>query len=260
MYHTLTLWSITIALTGIWVIFFIITFLRIVYRESYIYESINFDDFFKYSPVVVILTYILASRLWYLINELVILPTSSEQILLYLSPVWRKFSLIGIVLWISLWIWSFLKKQPQENRILRIDIFFKATCWSLIPLWIFLVLGDSFIGLPTQSNIWVSAIKVDSALALYNKVIPIWIGISIIGILWVTAESLLKKHLYTWHGYAWIGLILIGLAYITVYQNYARRVLSSIWNIRLDIKQYILIIIALIFFFMWLRHRKKSIS
>jgi hypothetical protein len=260
MYHTFTLWSITIALTGIWVIFFIVTFLRIVHRESYTYESINFDGFFKYSPMIVILTYLLASRWWYFINELVILPTSSEQILLYLSPVWRKFSLLGIIAWIGLSVWSFLKKQPQKDRIIRIDIFFKATCRSLIPLWIFLVLWDSFIGLPTQSSIWVSAIKVDSALGLYNKVLPIWIGISIIGILWVTAESLFKKYLHQWHWYAGIGLILIGFAYITIYQNYARRILSSLWDTRLDVKQYVLVIIALGFLYVWWRHRRRSIS
>ena len=256
MYHTLTLWSLVISMTWIWVIVSIITFLSVVARESKKHAVINYWIFFRYSPFIIITAYLIWAWARYFTNELIPFPTSIEQILLYISPVWWEFSLLWIIIWVLIACRSFLQKQIYQQTIIRIDIWFKSLCRAMIPLWIFLLLWDAFIGIPTTSSIWVSAIKPDSAVALYNKVLPLGLWISLIGIIGVWFESFVTHWLKPWHWFAWFAWIAWALAYLTLYQQYARRILILVWDIRFDIKQYFLIALAIYFIILRNLYRK----
>ncbi len=52
--------------------------------------------------------------------------------------------------------------------------------WALIPLGVCLLMGDNFIGKQTNGGIYVSAIRSDSAVAIYDKVIPLGLYLSIL--------------------------------------------------------------------------------
>lgn len=239
------------------IIIFIGTVAWVIRKKTSSYTILNFDSFFIRLPIIVLCSYLAWTWSWYVINQLVLFPTSFEQILLYISPSWRNFSLLWLFIGWILGFWSFLSRQPNEHRALRVDIFFEAICVWMIPLWIFLVLGDSFIWMPTQWILWISAIQSDSKLALYNSVLPIWFGISLIGMIgyWI---SLLFRH-KRMHGYwyLWFSIITLSIGFLTIYQNYARRIITVIAWMRLDIKQYILFLIALLFLLLWYRSRKQ---
>ena len=227
------------------------------YYKSSKYPALSFDAFFSHLPVLIIISYLMWSRAWYFINQLVIFPTSFEQLLLYLTPTWRNFSLLWIVLWATIWIWLFLKKYNQTIRTQWIDVFFESLSLWLIPLWIFLVLWDSFIWLPTQSIIWVSAIRADSQLALYNSVLPLWFGVTLLWVLTYAWCSIFRTKRNPWYGYLWLAWILVAVSVLTIYQNYARRLIVSIGDIRLDIKQYAFFLLAGVLVGVRLRIRKK---
>jgi hypothetical protein len=258
MYHMVTIGDIAISMVWLGILVFIAVVTSVIWQRSSKFVALNFDKFFAHLPLIVLSCYLIWSWSWYAINQLVLLPTSLEQILLYASPSWRNFSLLWVLIWWVIGFWSFLTKQPKHHRALRVDIFFEAICIGMIPLWIFLVLGDSFIWVPTQGALWVSAIQANSKLALYNSVLPIWFGISLIGMVWYWILAIRRNKRTPWYGYLWFSALSILVAFLTLYQNYARRIIVLIGDTRLDVKQYVLAIIAVYFIVIWYRSRNNT--
>lgn len=257
MYHIFTIGDIAISMVWLGILIFICIVTFIIRRKTSKFAALSFDKFFIHLPFIVLWSYLAWSWFWYVINQLVLIPTSFEQLFLYLSPTWRNFSLLWIIIWALLWFWSFLSKQPYHHRSLRVDVFFEAVCIGVIPLGVFLVLGDSFIWIPTDWILWVSAIQADSKLALYNSVLPIWFGLSLAGMIGYGIMVLWRNSWNPWYWYLWFAMLSIVLAWLTLYQNYARRVITVIGEVRLDIKQYILLAISV--YLMIVRYRSKRV-
>jgi hypothetical protein len=77
-------------------------------------------------------------------------------------------------------IGMFLKKIIRvENRKNRADILFFAFSLAIVPLGIFLMFGDNFIGFPTDSIIGVKSLHFESQLNKFNAVLPIGLFLSI---------------------------------------------------------------------------------
>lgn len=258
MYHMFTIGDIAISMVWLGVIVFIITLSWVVWWKASKNNQLNFDSFFPRLPFIILCSYLAWSRSWHVINQLILFPTSFEQVLLYFSPSGRNFSLLWLILWWIAGFLSFLRKQPQQHHTLRIDIFFEAVCIWMIPLWVFLVLWDSFIGMPTQWILWVSAIQADSKLALYNSVLPLWFGVSLIGMIgyWISAVWRHTRRSGYW--YIWFAILSVLIGTLTIYQNYARRIITMIGDTRLDIKQYVLAVVALLFVVARYRSKEKQ--
>jgi len=135
----------------------------------------------------------------------------------------------------------FLKKIVRiENRKNRADILFFAFSLSIVPLGIFLMLGDNFIGFPTDSVIGVKSLHFESQLNKFNAVYPIGLFLSI-GSLMVALFILILKWSKKRTGYGILGFaILLFVINITLMlQQYPRYGVISLGSVMLDIKQYI---------------------
>jgi hypothetical protein len=87
----------------------------------------------------------------------------------------------------------FLRKIPRiENKKIWIDILFFAFSLSIVPLGIFLLLGDNFIGLPTTAGIGVKALHFESQLNKFDAVYPIGLFLSIGALLSTLTVWILK--------------------------------------------------------------------
>lgn len=79
-------------------------------------------------------------------------PTNGAEFLTLLSPYGYKFHFAGLLLGILIAIVIFLKNIKRiENKKIWMDILFFSLTLSLVPLGIFLLMGDNFIGTQTHS-------------------------------------------------------------------------------------------------------------
>jgi len=173
MYHYITLGDAKIYLTGIGIILFLATFLVSVryYCKKY---QLNFSTFFHFVPQSILIIYLLGTYSRYLIESFIVFPTDPQQRLLYLTPQGYTFHFVGIVIGVFLCAHRFFKRAIKaDQRRLWLEVFFHSLMRALIPLGVCLLMGDNFIGKQADGGIYVSAIRSDSAVAIYDKVIPL---------------------------------------------------------------------------------------
>lgn len=246
-------------MAGLGIVAFLAVFLWALFLQC-TKRNLEFKKFLNQLPLLVIAVYLFSSRSHYAINELILFPLSLEQVYLYLTPQWRHFSLIWIIIALLYMVRRFLLMQAPIQRAAWIDSLFVASASGLIPLGIFLLLGDSFIGLPTQGSLWVSAIKEDSALGIYNQVLPLG---GLLSLVWLVSTwwIMLRQHwLRKGFGYLWFSFVALSLCLITVFQIYPRRLIMMLWDVRVDFKQYFLLLVSIGFLIRWYLHSRSMRS
>jgi hypothetical protein len=167
-----------------------------------------------------------------------------------LSPYGYHFHFIGILLGLSIALWIFFKQITRlENKKLYSDVIFFSLTASIIPLGLFLLLGDNFIGKPTDGRWSVQALHTESTLNKFTAVYPIGLFLAI-GAMGLYIGMAIRKHLTKKIGIGMLGCVAI-LAIINIcllYQQYPRYGVIPFGVHTLDIKQYVsflFIIIAL---------------
>lgn len=141
-----------------------------------------------------------------------------------LTPYGYKFHFTGILLGLTIAIVRFMKKQKRyENKRIRIDILFISLALAIIPLGIFLLLGDHFIGKPTDSLIGIKPLHPDSELNKFSSVYPIGLFLSIGSLLVLLLFAILKKVKQRF-GLGLLGFIglLIMTNIVLLFQQYPR--------------------------------------
>ncbi len=240
MYPYITLWESKIYMTWLWIIIiFLIFFWVVFYLSKRTFQ--NFWKFFYWLPFFTISIYIfwllttfILEKWWW--------PSSATTFFNSLSPYWYKFHFVWILLWIVLSISIFIKNLFRvESKKVWIDILFFWISFSIVPLWIFLMLWDNFLWMPTTSELLgIKALHFESQLNKFNAVYPIWLFLSISAILSIIITRLfkiIKKK--TWYGILWFAILLFLSNIIFLFQQYPRYVVIWIWKTTLDIKFYL---------------------
>lgn len=291
MFPYITIGWYDIYMTWLWIFFSVLCFIFLVshYWNKY---PLNFWRFFNFVPVILFLPYFFWSYFYYLVelwlprlmnlfdytiqNFVVwnvfsliyqfinIIPMSSEDWLLIISPYWYKFHFIWVSIWLFLAIFIFFKFVKSNNEALkRIDIFFYAISLSIIPLWIFLLLWDNFIWRATDSIWWVTSFMEDSELYKYDKVYPVGLFVSFV---WLFSFffsffiNYLKKKYGI--GMVWFISLLLLMNIPFFFQQYPRHLVFTFCSVvmqdsycpdllsefKLDIKNYWTIIMSIIIF------------
>ena len=78
------------------------------------------------------------------------------------------------------WRRFFKKIFMKTERYKWVDVMFYSFSAAMIPLGLFLMLGDTFIGKPTDAWFGVVALLNDSAWTNFGRVLPLGIFVSII--------------------------------------------------------------------------------
>lgn len=260
MFPYITLWWAKIYMTGFGIVIWFIIFLGISYYLIKKYHQ-DFWKFFYRLPLLTILIYLI----WVYVDfalTISIFPRNRNEFLMLISPYWYKFHFAWILIWIMIAFKIFFKKiKRNENKKIRIDIFFYSIWLSMIPIGIFLLLWDNFIGKSCHEFICIKPLNIESELNKFNWVFPAWLFISIWAFISVFLTWMLRrKKQQFWLWIIWfIILIIITNIVIMVFQNYPKYWTISIQWIIFDIKQYVSFIAIMMLIYSQQKRKRDQI-
>lgn len=225
-------------MTGIWIIFFLISFISV---SKYLCKKWH-QDFYKifyWLPIAIVIIYFLWSYAHFFLNFWLI-PKNLEQINILISPYGYKFNFVGILIGIIVSFFIFFRNiKRYENKKIWIDIMFFSFVLSLIPLWIFLVFGDNFIWKFNAGWFSVKPLTTQSELNKFGSVYPVWLFLSFMSIFVVLLTAIIRKTKKRyWDGILGFVYLLIGINIVFVFQQYPKYGVISFWWLILDIKHY----------------------
>lgn len=255
MYPYITLFGEKLFMTGIGIVAAFLTFLIVSIYLTKRYHQ-NFWKFFYWMPLLIILCYFFGSYVQFFFDYGWI-PTSGMEFLTLLSPYGYKFHFVGLLVGIVLAIAVFLRNIKRvENKRIWIDILFYSITLSLVPLGLFLLMGDNFIGNSTSSFLGIKSFHSESQWNKFNLVYPIGMFLSVGALLVAWYITVVKKKFGI--GMLGFAIMLVVLALILMLQQYPRHGVVTIWGIMFDIKQYAALLIALRCFFIYRKWRKTE--
>lgn len=241
-------------MTGIGIVVSFLVFISIALYLTKKYHQ-NFWKFFYWLPLLIVLTYFLWSYVNFLF-DIGIVPTTWSELVTLISPYGYKFHFMGLLIGLFISISMFLKKITRiENKKIRSDILFFSFALSLVPLWLFLLMGDNFIGSTTTSWLGIKSLHSDSQRNKFNLVYPIGLFLSLWSLFVALTIKIIKKKKF---GYGMLGfaVILILISLILLLQQYPRRIVFSLWSLMFDLKQYSGVLVALIAYFAYRKRQK----
>ena len=241
-------------MTGIGIVVSFLVFIGIARYLTKKYHQ-NFWKLFYWLPFLIVLTYFLGSYVNF-VFEVGVFPTNWSEFVTLLSPYGYKFHLLWLLIGLFISISVFLKKITRvENKKVWSDILFFSLALSLVPLWLFLLMGDNFIGTTTNTWLGIKSLHSDSQRNKFNLVYPIGLFLSLGSLFVVLGIKILKKKKF---GYGMLGfaVMLILVSLILLLQQYARHAVFSLGNVMFDIKQYSAWILALICYLAYKRRQK----
>lgn len=258
MFPFIEILGFKVSMTAIGIILALITFLITSYQLC----KTNHQDFYKLFyqiPIWIIVAYLLWRYSSFVLENSTLIPHSQEDILSILSPKNFELHYVGLLITAIIGLGVFFGSiKRTENKKIRADIFFSSFCNALIVLGIFLTLGDTFIGKPTDSIIAIKALQEESGLTKFDGVYPIGLFLSVGALIIHIAITFLKIFTKK-NGRGLLGMIavIILLNVCFLYQNYPRYGLISIGNTTRDIKQYLSVATIILLMIMMYRRNKK---
>ncbi len=262
MYHYITLGDLKIYLTGIGIVLFLGTFLISLRHYCRRYQ-LPFAQFFRTVPHSILIIYLLATYSRYLVESFIVFPTDPQQRLLYLTPKGYTFHFLWILIGVLVCIHWFFKHHVAkgEQRQQWLEAFFHSLMRAIIPLGICLLMGENFIGKQIDWWIYVSAIRNDSAVAVYDKVIPLGLYLSILWLAWhffaiFLEHKFAKKNMQSW-GYLAFSAFSFALSILLLRQQYPRHLVMQIGGTSIDMKQYLLWICAAFFLYKYKKYQQQ---
>lgn len=257
MYPYIELYWTKLHMTGIWIIVWIICFLYFTYFYAKRY-GLNFWKFFNRVPVFLGLPYILGSYVHSFFANGLYIPGSFQEILFLLTPYGYTFHFVWVTLWFALAVILFLRSVKIQVEMYKwIDVLFYALCLSLIPVWIILLLWDTFIWRPTNSIFWVTSFLEDSRLTKLIKAYPLGLILSFIAVLnfaGVLLYYFIRRRYWIWV-YGFI-VLLLSMNIVFYFQNYDKYIVFQLFWYILDIKNYWTILLSIFIWFYYSKYLK----
>jgi len=246
------LWTTKISMFWLWVACSLFVFCYSCYRYCIKYQ-LDFRRLFFAFPRFFFVIYLVWKIVWFLLSSAPwsLLSLSSRSYIL--SPNGSDFHYVGVILW-SLWaFWLFMRGKTKNTVKTLVDMFFQASMYSSILLWVFLTLSDQVIWLPNDHG-WFAmrALVSYSAVSQYGQVYPYGIVISIIAAVSLLSTKLLDRFLNrTGIGYLGFALFFLLMNYGFSYELYDKHGVIWLRWTQFDIKHYLnlfLVVICCIFY------------
>ena len=250
------LWGSKFYMTGIGIIVSFLVFIGVALYLSKRYHQ-NFWKLFYWLPLLIVLTYFLWSYTNF-VFDVGMIPTTWAEFVTLLSPYGYKFHFMGLLVGLFISMFVFLKKITRvENKKVWSDILFFSLALSVVPLWLFLLMWDNFIGNTTTTWLGIKSLHSDSQRNKFNLVYPIGLFLSLWSLIVVLFIKILKKKKF---GYGMLGfaVILVLISLILILQQYSRHAVISLWSFMFDIKQYSAWFFALVAYLTY-RKRQKDV-
>jgi len=226
-------------MTWIWIVVFLLSFIIVSRYLCYKWHQ-DFYKLFYWLPIAILITYFMWSYVQFFLN-FGLIPQSVEELKILFSPYWYNFHFVWLLIWFMISIVLFFKKiQRYETKRIWADILFLSLWLSFVPLWIFLMLGDNFIGKPNSWFFSLKPLTTESELNKFNGVYPIGLFMSVMSIFVVLLTYFIKKqvkHFGAW--ILWFVFLIIWMNVTFMFQQYPRYGIMTLWWITFDVKHYI---------------------
>lgn len=264
MYPIITIGSHVLDMTGLSIVISLIILLISV--AVLVHKSrLQFVKFFYWLPIPLILTYLLGQYVSFVMLYQTIIPLTLTEWKIMLSPYGYHFHIIGIILALLVSLWLLLQKMPSRHeRRLWINIIASSVSFMMIPLWVWLLMGDHLIGLPTTWPRGIETLRPDiSRRSDYGPIYPIGLYIALLGLITFIVQRLgqhMKRPSGQW--YMTIALIIIGIGLIWTFVNTPKYLVMQIWPMRRDVTTYLCFGVAAWFLqqYMIEQYRVSSLS
>lgn len=261
MFPYFEVFGLKMYMTGIWIIFFLVSFISV---SKYLCNKWH-QDFYKifyWLPIAIIIIYFMWSYIQFFLS-FGIIPISWEELNILISPYGYDFHFVGILIGVIISLFIFFRNiKRDENKKIRIDILFFSSVLSLIPLGIFLVFGDNFIWKSNAGRFSVKPLTTQSELNKFGSVYPVWLFLSFMSIFVVIITSIIKKKRKRFgDGILGFVYLLLGMNIVFMFQQYPRYGIISIWWLTFDIKHYVsffVIMFCLHLYYKW--NQKNNVS
>jgi len=242
-------------MTAIGIILAFVTFLIV----AYLLCKKTHQDFYKLFfqvPWWIMVAYFLWSYVSFILVQGSFFPSSWSDFLLILFPKNYSIHFVGLMIAALITIGSFLASIKRiENKKIRADILFSGISSACIVLGVFFVLGDHFIGEPTDSFLAIQALSPESNLTKFNGVYPVWLFLSfwalVVHVIFNSIRIFFKKN-GIWM--LWFVALILVLDICFYFQSYPKYGVSSLFGFSLDIKHYIsffLMVILIVCYWKW---------
>lgn len=128
-----------------------------------------------------------------------LLPKSWGDIISILRPDNFNLHSVGIFTAVMISFGTFFASiKRTENKKIWADILFSASCNAMVLLGLFLTLGDTFVGKPTDSIFAIRALQPESGLTKFDGVYPVGIflslGVLIVDVIITFLKIIFKKN------------------------------------------------------------------
>ena len=225
-------------MTGIWIVVFLLTFIVV---SRYLCKKWH-QDFYKlfyWLPIAIVITYFMWAYVQFFL-DFGLIPHSLEELKILFSPYGYDFHFIGLIIWLLISMFLFFRKiQRYETKRIRVDIMFFSLVLSLIPMWLFLIFGDNFIGKPSNGFLTLKPLTTESELNKFNGVYPIGLFLSFAAAISVLLAYFIKKKRKQFgEGILWFIFLIMWLNIVFMFQQYPRYGIMSFGGMTFDIKQY----------------------
>ncbi len=238
MYPYIEIFWITMHMTWIGIVVFILTFILVSYYLTNKYHQ-DFLKLFYWLPMMVILMYCFWSYFMF-IFEYGLFPTNMSELAALAFPVNYTFSFAWVLFgFLVSNIIFFSKIKRLETKKVWIDIIFLSTTLALVPLWLFAVFGDTFVGKINEWWLSIKSLHPQSQLNKYNWVLPVGLFLSIWALFCSFAFVLFQRK-YKKFGLwlLWFVVLLIWINLVFFFQQYPKNMPINIIWITFDIKHY----------------------
>ncbi len=247
MYPFIELFGLKISMNALGIVLWIATFLLVTYSLC----KKNHQDFLKLFyqiPWWVLVCFILWSYVGYALTNGVLIPASWSEFWTIFIPKNNNVHFVGLLLAAVICISIFFSSIKRvENKKIWADILFLGISSACIVLGIFFVLGDTFIGKPTESFLWVQALSQESNLTKFNGVYPVGLFLSfwalIVHFIFNSIRIFFKKNGCGLLGFIFLLIVLNVCFFFQAYPRYG--VFSIGWGI-IDIKQYVSLFVMIL--------------
>lgn len=239
MYPYIEIAGIEFSMTGIGIVFSMLVFL---WSVAYLCKKHHKDflRFFYWMPVFIIIPYFLGSYIQFII-DVGVFPKNIEQVMLLLSPRNYAFHFIGLLLGLVSSFTLFFKSfKRNENKKIWADILFLSFALALIPLGIFLLMWDNFLGNLYEWLISVRALQANSVLNKFDGVYPVGVFLSLASLIAVIIIWILrKKYKTTGIGILGFAVLLLLVNGVLFFQQYPKYIPIAYKGVVFDIKNYL---------------------
>ncbi len=271
MYPYINIWDLTLSMTGIWIVVSFFVFMLVIYIRTN-QEKLKFSKFFSIVILLILLAHILWKYFHLLFEYKIYFPINYKEIMFFLPNVsWFKYSFVWILIACFLFFWYFLKYRTNKLlRPKRVNIIFQALTISFIPLGLFLLLGDDFIGKNTNSFLSVHPLTNETKLSAFDNIYPVGLFLSIWSFFTIIIKRFIDKQTNKKNWYLWLGIFLIMLSIVFLFQKYTRHIVDPLWFSKgsskilvmifstIDVKQYVLGLLWLFMIYLWQKDFKKN--